>query len=69
MKTKRIDDDYILVGPDDYYDDCPTCRALREAERKGENLTMAEIEAAFEKSKEVGGLVGKTPEEKDKIPN
>lgn len=69
MKTKKLKDDYVLVSSDGDYDDCPTCRALKEAERKGKNLSMAEIEEAFEKSKEVGGIVGRASEQEDQISN
>ena len=69
MKTKKIKDDLILVGSDEFYDDCPTCQAMRKAEQEGRDLSLKEIEEAFEKSKEVGGIVGKAPEDKNQIPD
>ena len=67
MKNKK--DDIFLIGPEDYFDDCPICQEMKKAEKEGRGLTENEIKLAFEESKKVGGLVGFPPDEKDKKAN
>lgn len=43
---------------DRFFDDCPICRAVREAEKKGRDLTEAELKEAFQKAKDEGAVVG-----------
>ncbi|OGG08859.1 hypothetical protein A2154_02190 [Candidatus Gottesmanbacteria bacterium RBG_16_43_7] len=41
-----------------YYDDCPICRAMKEAEKRDKNLTLPELKQAFVKAKDQGAVVG-----------
>lgn len=60
MKSVSTNQDQTVVvsSSDSYYDDCPVCRAMKEAEKKGKNLNMVEIAEAFGKAKKQGGVVG-----------
>ena len=60
MKKQKIkQSEQILVNSSDsYFDDCPVCRAMKEAEEKGKNLNMVEIAEAFGKAKKQGAVVG-----------
>lgn len=42
----------------DHFDDCAVCRAMKEADAKGEGLTERQLKEAFEKAKEEGAVVG-----------
>lgn len=41
-----------------FFDDCPICKAMKEAEEKGKDLTMVELAEAFGKAKKQGAIVG-----------
>lgn len=67
MKKQKIkQSEQILVNSEDsYFDDCPVCRAMKEAEEKGKNLNMVEIAEAFGKAKKQGAVVGGSTFNKD----
>jgi len=41
-----------------FYDDCEICRAMKEAEKSGRDLTEDELIASFRKAREKGAVVG-----------
>lgn len=41
-----------------YFDDCPVCQAMKEAEENNRALTVLEVKEAFEKAKKKGAIVG-----------
>ena len=43
---------------DEFFDDCPICRAMKAAQERGKELTLEELKEAFDKAKERGGIVG-----------
>lgn len=43
---------------DDYFDDCPTCQAMKKAEKEGRNLTEKELLESFKEAKKKGAIVG-----------
>lgn len=53
----------------EYFDNCPVCQAMREAEEKGVELSDSELLEAFEKSKEKGGIVEIVADSSSKINN
>lgn len=67
MKSVSTNQDQTVVvsSSDSYYDNCPVCRAMKEAEEKGKNLNMVEIAEAFGKAKKQGAIVGGSPFSKD----
>lgn len=42
----------------DYFDDCPICQAMKEAENQGGDLGAYELTKAFKKAKEKGAVIG-----------
>lgn len=42
----------------DYFDDCPVCQVMKDAEEKGRTLTESELKQALNKAKEKGAVVG-----------
>ena len=71
MKSVSTNQDQTVVvsSSDSYYDDCPVCRAMKEAEEKGKELNMVEIAEAFGKAKKQGGVVGGSTFNKDDTVN
>jgi hypothetical protein len=61
ISIRNIDDPSgrvsITGGEEDYYDDCPICRAQRRADEAGRLMTGAEFEAAFADAAEMDGVV------------
>lgn len=49
-----------------YFDDCPVCQAMREAEENNRELTALEVKEAFEKAKKKGAIVGEFGEPTNK---
>lgn len=59
MKKKKISSNtYLVSSNDDYFDDCPICQAMRQAEKEGKALSESKLARAFEKSKDAGWIVG-----------
>lgn len=59
FKSNKIKKDTFLVSSNDtYFDDCPICQAMKQAEEEGRALTEDETKEAFEKSKSQGTIVG-----------
>lgn len=52
------DQTMVVSSSDSYFDDCPVCRAMKEAEEKGKNLNIVELAEAFGKAKKQGSIVG-----------
>lgn len=48
-----------------YSDDCPVCLAQKKADKKGETLTVKELQDAFRQAKKQGATVGGLPEEEN----
>ncbi len=46
------------IKKEEFFDDCPICRAEKAAQEQGRELTMEELKEAFKKSKEKGAIVG-----------
>lgn len=67
MKSVSTNQDQTVVvsSSDSYFDDCPVCKAMKEAEEKGKNLNMVEIAEAFGKAKKQGSIVGGSVFNKD----
>lgn len=42
----------------EYFDDCPICRAMKEADEEGRSLTEPELKEPFKKAKDKGAAVG-----------
>lgn len=54
------------INDEEFFDDCPVCRAMKLAKEQGRELTSEELKEAFKKSKEEGAVVGGEWFEKDK---
>lgn len=48
MKAVKSSADVVVSSSDQYYDDCPICRAMREAEESGKNLDPVELAKALD---------------------
>ena len=55
---KKKKEQITLIGPEDYFDDCPVCQTMNKAEEQNRNLTEPEIKKAFKESKKQGAIVG-----------
>lgn len=65
MKTAKMGDDKIVFSSgDQFYDDCPICRAMKKAEEEGKNLDPVELAKAFNEANKMGGMVGGDSENK-----
>lgn len=42
----------------EFFDDCPICQAMKEAEKKSKDLSLPELAEAFGKAKKQGAVVG-----------
>ncbi len=42
---------------DDYFDDCPICQAMKKADQQNRDLTLQELESAFQEAKRLGHMV------------
>ena len=42
----------------EYFDDCPVCKAMKEADEQSRNLSLPEIKVAFKEAKDQGAVVG-----------
>ncbi len=42
-----------------YFDNCPICQAMKNAEEKDQDLTLEELEEAFNEARKKGAVVGK----------
>ncbi len=43
---------------EEFFDDCPICRAMKAAQEQGRELTLEELKGAFKKAKKEGTVVG-----------
>lgn len=41
-----------------YFDDCPVCRAMKEAEESGRSLSEEELKQLFKEAEKKGAVVG-----------
>lgn len=50
----------LITGPNEneFFDDCPVCRAIKAAKEKGKEPTLEELKEAFQKAKDNGAVVG-----------
>lgn len=48
----------ITQKNDFYFDDCPICQAMKQAEEKGKELSSQELKEAFSRAKGKGAVVG-----------
>lgn len=62
MKTSKMGDKIVFSSDDQFYDDCPICRAMKKAKREGKDIDPVELAKAFNEAKEVGGKIGSIPE-------
>lgn len=46
------------IKKEEFFDDCPVCRAMKVAQEQGRELTLEELKKVFQKAKEQGGIVG-----------
>lgn len=46
-------------------DDCPICRAMKDADQEGRELSMEELKDSFKKARDQGAVVGGTWFEED----
>ena len=46
------------IKKEEFFDDCPICRAMKAAQEQGRELTLEELKETFKKAKEQGGIVG-----------
>lgn len=51
---------------EEFFDDCPICRAMKAAKEQERELTSEELKEAFRKAKEQGAIVGGEWFEEDK---
>lgn len=62
MKNKKEqkvkDESTEKFTEEDFYDDCPICQAMKEAEKEKRELSSGELKKAFTQAKEKGGIVG-----------
>lgn len=59
MKKKITQNPKVKFSDSDFYfDDCHICRAMKEAEEKGRDLTESELLESFRKAENKGTLVG-----------
>ncbi len=59
MKKKNNQNQKVNSSETDFYfDDCDICKAMKEAEEKGRDLTESELLESFRKAKEKGAVVG-----------
>ncbi|KKP67524.1 MAG: hypothetical protein UR68_C0001G0090 [Candidatus Roizmanbacteria bacterium GW2011_GWA2_35_19] len=65
MLSEKTKMSKILVSSSNkYFDDCPICQAMKEAEREKRDLSENEITQAFKKTKKVkNSIVGNLPDE------
>ena len=54
LKTQKVKS----PGSDFFFDDCPICRAMREAEKHGTTLSSSELVDAFTQARDKGAIVG-----------
>lgn len=48
MKTVKMGDNKVVFSSgDQFYDDCPICRAMRKAELEGKDIDPIELAKAF----------------------
>ncbi len=40
----------LVSSSDEYFDNCPVCRAMKKAEKEGRELSADELEEAFTKA-------------------
>lgn len=60
-KLKKEKAEFEIVDKlngDDFFDDCPICRAMKAAKEQGREPTISELREAFKKAKENGAIVG-----------
>lgn len=43
---------------EEFFDDCPICRATKAAQEQGRELSVEELKEAFKKAKDEGTIVG-----------
>ena len=46
------------IKKEEFFDDCPVCRAMKAAQEQGRELTLEELKEVFKKAKEKGAIVG-----------
>ena len=46
------------IKKEEFFDDCPICRAMKAAQEQGRESTSEELKEAFKKAKEEGAVVG-----------
>ena len=44
--------------PEEFFDDCPICQAMKAAKEENREMTLPELKAVFQKAKDQGGVVG-----------
>ncbi len=44
--------------PEEFFDDCPICQAMKAAKEDNREITLSELKAAFLKAKDQEGIVG-----------
>lgn len=60
-KSKKDEFEVKIVNKfddEDFFDDCPICRAMKAAKELGKEPTLEESKEAFKKAKEEGATVG-----------
>lgn len=59
MKSVKMGDDKIVVSSgDQFYDDCPICRAMQKAEKEKKGIDPIELAKAFNEANKMGGISG-----------
>lgn len=62
VKTVSFDDQGRPINQltaDDFFDDCPICQATKKAYEENRDITLTELEAAFDQAQKLGiGQVG-----------
>jgi len=50
---------YIMKNdPEEFFDDCPICQAMKAAKEDNREISLSELKAAFQKAKDNGAVVG-----------
>ena len=52
------DDKIVFSSEEEFYDDCPICRAMRKAEKEKKDLDPMELAKAFNEANKMGGVSG-----------
>jgi hypothetical protein len=47
---QELKNTYLVSSDNEFYDDCPVCRLMKNAEKEGRFLSLEEVEEAFEKA-------------------